>query len=41
MGVDVTVVEYMSNIVPEDVDVSKQLQRSFKKSGIKVMTNSS
>lgn len=42
MGVDVTVVEYMPNIVPiEDVDVSKQLQRSFKKSGIKIMTNSS
>ena len=42
MGVDVTVVEYMPNIVPvEDVDVSKQLQRTFKKSGIKVMTNSS
>ena len=42
MGVDVTVVEYMSNIVPvEDVDISKQLQRSFKKSGIKIMTNSS
>jgi dihydrolipoamide dehydrogenase len=42
MGVDVTVVEFMSNIVPvEDVDISKQLQRSFKKSGIKVMTNSS
>ena len=42
MGVDVTVVEYMPNIVPvEDVDISKQLQRSFKKSGIKVMTNSS
>ena len=42
MGVDVTVVEYMPNIVPiEDEDVSKQLQRSFKKSGIKVMTNSS
>jgi dihydrolipoamide dehydrogenase len=42
MGVDVTVVEFMKNIVPvEDVDVSKQLQRSFKKSGIKVMTNSS
>ena len=42
MGVDVTVVEFMPNIVPvEDVDVSKQLQRSFKKSGIKVMTNSS
>ena len=42
IGVDVTVVEYMPNIVPvEDEDVSKQLQRSFKKSGIKVMTNSS
>ena len=42
MGSDVTIVEYMPNIVPvEDVDVSKQLQRSFKKSGIKVMTNSS
>ena len=36
------VVEYLPNIVPvEDIDVSKQLQRSFKKSGIKVMTNSS
>ena len=42
MGVDVTVVEYMPNIIPvEDEDVSKQLARSFKKSGIKVMTNSS
>ena len=42
MGVDVTVVEFMPNIVPvEDIDVSKQLQRSFKKSGIKVMTKSS
>lgn len=42
MGVDVTVVEYMPNIVPlEDEDVSKQLARTFKKSGIKVMTNSS
>jgi dihydrolipoamide dehydrogenase len=42
MGVDVTVVEYMPNIVPvEDEDVSKQLARSFKKAGIKVMTNSS
>ena len=42
MGTDVTVVEFMPNIVPvEDIDVSKQLQRSFKKSGIKVMTNSS
>ena len=42
MGVDVTIVEFMPNIVPvEDLDVSKQLQRSFKKSGIKVMTKSS
>jgi dihydrolipoamide dehydrogenase len=41
MGTDVTVVEYLPNIVPvEDVDVSKQLERSFKKSGIKVMTSS-
>tara|TARA_B100001758_G_scaffold214107_1_gene198972 strand:- start:2002 stop:3387 length:1386 start_codon:yes stop_codon:yes gene_type:complete len=42
MGVDVTIVEFMPNIVPvEDIDVSKQLQRSFKKSGIKIMTKSS
>jgi len=42
MGVDVTIVEYMENIVPiEDKDISKQLQRSFKKSGINIMTNSS
>ena len=42
MGVEVTIVEYMPNIVPvEDTDISKQLQRSFKKSGINIMTNSS
>ena len=42
MGTDVTIVEFMPNIVPvEDIDISKQLQRSFKKSGIKVMTKSS
>ena len=42
MGVDVTVVEYMNNIVPvEDEDISKQLARTFKKMGINVMTNSS
>ena len=41
MGVEVTIVEYMPTIVPvEDADVSKQLERSFKKAGIKVMTNS-
>jgi dihydrolipoamide dehydrogenase len=42
IGTEVTVVEYLPNIVPvEDVDVSKQLEKSLKKSGIKVMTNSS
>ena len=42
IGVDVTVVEYLPNVVPvEDVEVSKQLERSFKKAGIKIMTNSS
>ncbi|TCP24668.1 dihydrolipoamide dehydrogenase [Tenacibaculum skagerrakense] len=42
MGTEVTIVEYMPNIVPvEDIDVSKQMERSFKKAGIKVMTNSS
>ncbi len=40
MGTEVTVVEYLPNIVPvEDDDVSKQLERSFKKSGIKIMTS--
>ena len=39
IGVEVTVVEFLPNIVPnEDVDVSKQLEKSFKKSGINVMT---
>ena len=40
MGTEVTVVEYMPRIVPvEDEDISKQLERSFKKSGIKIMTS--
>ncbi len=40
MGTEVTVVEYLPNIVPvEDEDVSKQLERTFKKSGIKVKTS--
>jgi len=40
MGTEVTLVEYMPRIVPvEDADVSKQLERSFKKSGIKVLTS--
>ncbi|MEY2963751.1 MAG: hypothetical protein RL754_1012 [Bacteroidota bacterium] len=40
MGTEVTVVEYMPNIVPvEDEEVSKQLERTFKKAGVNVMTN--
>ncbi|MEM9000096.1 MAG: dihydrolipoyl dehydrogenase [Bacteroidota bacterium] len=40
MGTEVTVVEYLPNIVPvEDEEVSKQLERSFKKSGIKIKTS--
>lgn len=42
MGVDVTLVEYMPNILPiEDEEVSKQLERSFKKAKMKIMTNAS
>ena len=42
IGTEVTIVEYLPNIVPvEDTDVSKQLEKTFKKSGIKVMTGSS
>ncbi len=41
MGTEVTIVEFQSNVVPvEDIDISKQFEKSFKKSGIKVMTNS-
>ena len=40
MGTEVTVVEYLPRIVPvEDEDVSKQLARSFKKAGVKIMTS--
>lgn len=42
IGTEVTIVEYMPNIVPvEDVDVSKQLEKSLKKQGINVMTDAS
>ncbi len=42
IGTKVTVVEYLPNIVPlEDEEVSKQLERSFKKAGIEIMTDSS
>ena len=41
MGVDVTIVEFLPNIVPvEDEEVSKQLLRTFKKQGMKIMTES-
>ncbi len=42
IGTEVTIVEYMPRIVPvEDVEVSKQLEKSFKKQGIHIMTESS
>ena len=42
LGTEVTIVEYLPTIVPiEDKDVSKQLTKSFKKSGIKIKTDSS
>ncbi|NNF01927.1 MAG: dihydrolipoyl dehydrogenase [Bacteroidia bacterium] len=41
IGTEVTVVEYLPNIVPlEDEEVSKQLSRTFKKNGIKILTDS-
>jgi dihydrolipoamide dehydrogenase len=41
MGTKVTLVEFLPTIVPlEDEEVSKQLERSFKKAGINVMTSS-
>src|ERR1700759_5343490 len=41
IGTQVTVVEFLDNIVPlEDEDVSKQLSRILKKQGINIMTGS-
>lgn len=41
LGTDVTIVEFLPNVVPvEDEEVSKQLEKSFKKSGINIMTSS-
>jgi dihydrolipoamide dehydrogenase len=41
MGTKVTLVEFMPNVVPlEDEEVSKQLERSFKKMGMTVLTSS-
>ncbi len=40
MGTEVTIVEFLPNIVPlEDEEVSKQLERIFKKNGINIMTS--
>jgi dihydrolipoamide dehydrogenase len=40
MGTKVTIVEYLPNIVPvEDEDISKQLEKEYKKMGITIMTN--
>ena len=41
MGTEVTIIEYQDNIVPvEDEDVSKELERNFKRNGIKILTSS-
>jgi dihydrolipoamide dehydrogenase len=40
MGTKVTIVEFLPRIVPvEDEDISKELEKSFKKNGIDVLTN--
>lgn len=42
IGTKVTIVEFMPTIVPlEDEEVSKTLEKSFKKAGIEIMTESS
>jgi len=42
IGTKVTLVEFLPAVVPlEDEEVSKQLERSFKKAGMEVMTSSS
>jgi dihydrolipoamide dehydrogenase len=40
MGTKVTIVEFLPRIVPvEDEDISKELEKQYKKSGITIMTN--
>jgi dihydrolipoamide dehydrogenase len=42
LGTKVTIVEYMSHLVPvEDVDISKELERNFRKMGIEIITDTS
>lgn len=41
LGTKVTIVEFLPNIVPvEDIDISKELEKQYKKSGINIMTSS-
>src|SRR5665213_2308893 len=41
MGTKVTIVEFLPRIVPvEDEEISKELEKNFKKQGIAIMTNS-
>lgn len=41
LGTKVTIVEFMPKVVPvEDDDISKELEKQFKKQGIDIMTNS-
>ena len=41
LGTKVTIIEFMDRLAPiEDIDVSKALEKSFKKMGITVLTNS-
>ena len=40
LGTEVTIVEYLPSLVPlEDHEISKELEKSFKKKGIKVLTS--
>lgn len=42
LGAKVTLIEYLPQILPlEDEEVSKQLEKSFKKTGMEVLTNTS
>lgn len=41
LGTKVTIVEFMPRIVPvEDEDISKEMEKQFKKQGVTIMTNS-
>ena len=41
LGTKVTIVEFLPRIVPvEDEEISKELEKNFKKQGIEIMTSS-